>query len=146
MTAWLARLSSAAAQYGDAILGGSRLGHELADFAVESKRTLRVAGSRLRGRFFVLIGGQAAKAERQLADLGGNRDHLALLRGHLECRGMRNERFAGLAVELLVDPDHAHVLQYRFCGLMLGLTVACPVGDQDVDLISRKDKARDAGG
>src|SRR6516164_7902086 len=48
----LARLSSSAAQYGDAILGGSRLGHELADFAVEGKRTLRVVGGRIRRRFF----------------------------------------------------------------------------------------------
>src|SRR5271168_3931546 len=86
------------AQYGDARRAGSRLGQQLADFAVEGKRTLGVASGRAGGRFFVLVGGEAAKAERQLADLGGNRDDLALLWRHLECRGMRNERFAVLAV------------------------------------------------
>src|SRR5215469_134014 len=96
----LARLSGAAAQYRDALRGGSRFGHQWADFAVHSITSLRVGSGGIRERFLVRRSGKTAQAERQLADLGGDRDHLALLRRHLECRGMRDERFARLAVEL----------------------------------------------
>src|SRR5215472_11167512 len=60
---------------------------------------------------------------------------------------MRNQHFAVLGVELLVDPDHPHVLQHGLCGLVLSLFLfRQSVSDQDVDLVAREDKARDAGG
>ena len=59
---------------------------------------------------------------------------------------MGNERFAGLGVELLIDADHANVLQYRsaLCGWVAPPAGRQRVGDQDVDLVAREDKARDA--
>ena len=102
----------------------------------------RAAETVLHDVLFVRRHGEAAQAERQLADLGGDRDHLALLWCNLERRGMGDEGFAVLAVELLVDPDHPHVLQHGFCGLVLGLFLLRePVSDQDVDLVAREDKA-----
>jgi hypothetical protein len=57
---------------------------------------------------------------------------------------MGDERLAILAVELLINGDYPHVVQHRFCGLVRVVRVTRqPMGDQEVDLVARKDKARD---
>src|SRR6516164_2874452 len=143
---WLAGLAGAAAQYRDALRTRSGLGHQRADFTVHGIGSLRVGGVGIRELFFVWRRGEAAQAERQLSDLGGDRDHLALLWRHLERRGMGDEGFTVLAVELLVDPDHPHIVQHRFCSPVRCLAAGQLMGDQNVDLIAGKDKTRDAGG